>query len=99
MTTKDDFFNSIEDAIKAIARGEIIVVVDDEDRENEGDLICAAEAATPGIINFMAKYGRGLICLPLDAETVERLNLPLMVNNNNATMGTNFTVSIEALLE
>ena len=96
MTTKDDFFNSIEDAIKAIARGEIIVVVDDEDRENEGDLICAAEAATPEIINFMAKYGRGLICLPLDAETVERLNLPLMVNNNNATMGTNFTVSIEA---
>jgi len=55
MTTKDDFFNSIEDAIKAIARGEIIVVVDDEDRENEGDLICAAEAATPEIINFMAK--------------------------------------------
>jgi len=96
MTTKDDFFNSIEDAIKAIARGEIIVVVDDEDRENEGDLICAAEAATPEIINFMAKYGRGLICLPLDAETVERLNLPLMVSNNNATMGTNFTVSIEA---
>ena len=92
MTTKDDFFNSIEDAIKAIARGEIIVVVDDEDRENEGDLICAAEAATPEIINFMAKYGRGLICLPLDAETVERLNLPLMVSNNNATMGTNFTV-------
>ena len=96
MTTKDDFFNSIEDAIKAIARGEIIVVVDDEDRENEGDLICAAEAATPEIINFMAKYGRGLICLPLDAETVERLNLPLMVSNNNAIMGTNFTVSIEA---
>jgi 3,4-dihydroxy 2-butanone 4-phosphate synthase/GTP cyclohydrolase II len=96
MTTKDDFFNSIEDAIKAIARGEIIVVVDDEDRENEGDLICAAEAATPEIINFMAKYGRGLICLPLDAETVERLNLPLMVSNNNETMGTNFTVSIEA---
>jgi 3,4-dihydroxy 2-butanone 4-phosphate synthase/GTP cyclohydrolase II len=96
MTNTDKIFNSIEDAIKSIARGEIIVVVDDEDRENEGDLICAAEAATPEKINFMAKYGRGLICLPLDAETVKRLNLPLMVSNNNETMGTNFTVSIEA---
>ena len=96
MTKTSNIFNSIEDAIKAISRGEIIVVVDDEDRENEGDLICAAEAATPDIINFMAKYGRGLICLPLDAETVKRLNLPLMVTNNNASMGTNFTVSIEA---
>ena len=96
MTYKNNSFNSIEDAIKAIAQGEIIVVVDDEDRENEGDLICAAESATPEKINFMAKYGRGLICLPLDAKTVEKLNLPLMVSNNNATMGTNFTVSIEA---
>ena len=96
MTKTSNIFNSIEDAIKAISRGEIIVVVDDEDRENEGDLICAAEAVTPDIINFMAKYGRGLICLPLDAETVKRLNLPLMVTNNNASMGTNFTVSIEA---
>ncbi|MGY8697781.1 MAG: bifunctional 3,4-dihydroxy-2-butanone-4-phosphate synthase/GTP cyclohydrolase II [bacterium] len=89
-------FNSIEEAIKAIANGELIVVVDDEDRENEGDLICAAEAATAEKVNFMAKFGRGLICLPLDAETVSRLNLPLMVINNNAKMGTNFTVSIEA---
>ena len=89
-------FDSIENAIKSIARGEIIVVVDDEDRENEGDLVCAAESATSEIINFMAKFGRGLICLPLEAKTVERLNLPLMVNNNNATLGTNFTVSIEA---
>ena len=96
MTKTSNIFNSIENAIKAISRGEIIVVVDDEDRENEGDLICAAEAVTPDIINFMAKYGRGLICLPLDAETVKRLNLPLMVTNNNASMGTNFTVSIEA---
>jgi 3,4-dihydroxy 2-butanone 4-phosphate synthase/GTP cyclohydrolase II len=96
MPDKDNIFNSIDDAIKAIGRGELIVVVDDEDRENEGDLICAAEAATPEKINFMAKYGRGLICLPLDADTVKRLNLPLMVNNNNATLGTNFTVSIEA---
>ena len=96
MTDNKKKFDLIEDAIKSIARGELIVVVDDEDRENEGDLICAAEAASPEIINFMAKYGRGLICLPLEAKTVERLNLPLMVNNNNSTMGTNFTVSIEA---
>jgi 3,4-dihydroxy 2-butanone 4-phosphate synthase/GTP cyclohydrolase II len=96
MAEIDKIFNSIEEAIKAIANGELIVVVDDEDRENEGDLICAAEAATAEKVNFMAKFGRGLICLPLDAETVNRLNLPLMVNNNNTKMGTNFTVSIEA---
>ena len=89
-------FNSIEEAIRAIAKGDLIVVVDDEARENEGDLICAAEAATAEKVNFMAKFGRGLICLPLDAKTVARLNLPLMVSNNNATMGTNFTISIEA---
>ena len=96
MAEIDKIFNSIEEAIKAIANGELIVVVDDEDRENEGDLLCAAEAATAEKVNFMAKFGRGLICLPLDAETVSRLNLPLMVINNNAKMGTNFTVSIEA---
>ena len=96
MAEIDKIFNSIEEAIKAIANGELIVVVDDEDRENEGDLICAAEAATAEKVNFMAKFGRGLICLPLDAETVNRLNLPLMVSNNNTKMGTNFTVSIEA---
>ena len=72
------------------------MVVDDEDRENEGDLVCAAETITAEKINFMAKHGRGLICLPLDTEIVNRLNIPLMVSNNNATMGTNFTVSIEA---
>jgi len=96
MAETDNRFNSIEEAIKAIGNGELIVVVDDEDRENEGDLICAAEAATAEKVNFMAKFGRGLICLPLEAETVNRLNLPLMVSNNNATMGTNFTISIEA---
>ena len=96
MAEIDKIFNSIEEAIKAIANGELIVVVDDEDRENEGDLICAAEAATAEKVNFMAKFGRGLICLPLEAETVKRLNLPLMVSNNNTKMGTNFTISIEA---
>ena len=96
MAEIDKIFNTIEEAIKAIANGELIVVVDDEDRENEGDLICAAEAATAEKVNFMAKFGRGLICLPLETETVNRLNLPLMVSNNNTKMGTNFTVSIEA---
>ena len=96
MAEIDKIFNTIEEAIKAIANGELIVVVDDEDRENEGDLICAAEAATAEKVNFMAKFGRGLICLPLEAETVNMLNLPLMVSNNNTKMGTNFTVSIEA---
>ena len=76
MAETDKRFNSIEEAIKAIANGELIVVVDDEDRENEGDLICAAEAATAEKVNFMAKFGRGLICLPLESETVNRLNLP-----------------------
>ena len=96
MAEIDKIFNTIEEAIKAIANGKLIVVVDDEDRENEGDLICAAETATAEKVNFMAKFGRGLICLPLEAETVNRLNLPLMVSNNNTKMGTNFTVSIEA---
>ena len=96
MPENNNFFNTIEDAIEVFINGDMLVVVDDEDRENEGDLVCAAETITPEKINFMAKHGRGLICLPLDAEIVKRLNIPLMVNNNNATMGTNFTISIEA---
>ena len=96
MPDNNNFFNTIEDAIEVFGNGDMLVVVDDEDRENEGDLVCAAETITPEKINFMAKHGRGLICLPLDVEIVNRLNIPLMVNNNNATMGTNFTISIEA---
>ena len=96
MTENNNFFNTIENAIEDFANGEMLVVVDDEDRENEGDLVCAAETITPEKINFMAKHGRGLICLPLDAEIVKRLNIPLMVGNNNTSMGTNFTISIEA---
>ena len=96
MPENNNFFNTIEDAIEVFASGDMLVVVDDEDRENEGDLVCAAETITPEKINFMAKYGRGLICLPLGADIVKRLNIPLMVSNNNATMGTNFTISIEA---
>jgi len=89
-------FDAIEDAIDAIRRGELIVMVDDEDRENEGDLICAAEKVTPEIINFMAKHARGLICMPTDAKRVQQLNLPLMVTENTSGQGTNFTVTIEA---
>ncbi len=89
---------SIEEAIEEIRQGKMIVLVDDEDRENEGDLCIAAEKVTPEAINFMAKYGRGLICLALSAERVEQLKLPLMGTNNHPSPphGTAFTVSIEA---
>lgn len=82
--------------IKDIQDGKMIILVDDEDRENEGDLVCAAEFTSPEHINFMARYGRGLICLPLSPEIIERLELPLMTKKNGSKMGTNFTVSIEA---
>lgn len=89
-------FNTIEEAIEDIKRGKMVVLVDDEDRENEGDLTIAAEKITPQAINFMAKYGRGLICLSLTPERVERLKLPMMTDNNTSHFGTAFTVSIEA---
>lgn len=87
---------SVEEAISDIKLGKMIILVDDEDRENEGDLTMAAEFATPEAINFMAKYGRGLICLPMAPELVDRLGLPMMTQRNNSRFGTNFTVSIEA---
>jgi 3,4-dihydroxy 2-butanone 4-phosphate synthase/GTP cyclohydrolase II len=83
-------------AIDAIRAGRMVILTDDEDRENEGDLVLAAEAVTPEAINFMAKYARGLICLTLTEETIERLRLPMMVEKNRASLGTAFTVSIEA---
>lgn len=89
-------FNSIEEALVDIKNGEMVILVDDEDRENEGDLTIAAEKVTPQVINFMAKYGRGLICLSLTPERVEKLNLPMMTNPNTSRFGTAFTVSIEA---
>ncbi|HUA51690.1 MAG TPA: 3,4-dihydroxy-2-butanone-4-phosphate synthase [Candidatus Sulfotelmatobacter sp.] len=91
-----DMLSPIEDIIEDARRGKCIVLVDDEDRENEGDLIIPAECATPEVINFMAKYGRGLICLPLARERVEELGLPLMAQNNGSRHKTAFTVSIEA---
>ncbi|MEW6078591.1 MAG: bifunctional 3,4-dihydroxy-2-butanone-4-phosphate synthase/GTP cyclohydrolase II [Thermodesulfobacteriota bacterium] len=87
---------SIEDAIQDIRAGKMIILVDDEDRENEGDLMIAAEKVTPEVINFMAMYGRGLICLALDARIVEALDLPLMVDRNTSQYKTGFTVSVEA---
>jgi len=83
-------------AIDAIRRGEMVILVDDEDRENEGDLCLAAEKVTPEAINFMAKYGRGLICLTLTGEDIDKLKLPMMVQVNQANLGTAFTVSVEA---
>jgi 3,4-dihydroxy 2-butanone 4-phosphate synthase/GTP cyclohydrolase II len=87
----------IEDAIEAIRNGEIIIVVDDEDRENEGDFICAAEKITPEIVNFMAREGRGLICTALVEERCDELGLDLMVGKNTATFETPFTVSVDLI--
>lgn len=87
---------SVEKALEAIRAGRLIIIVDDEDRENEGDLMVAAQKVTPEIINFMAKYGRGLICLSLTRQRAEELQLPPMVQENTARFGTAFTVSIDA---
>jgi 3,4-dihydroxy 2-butanone 4-phosphate synthase / GTP cyclohydrolase II len=88
--------NSIKEIIEDIRQGKMVILMDDEDRENEGDLIMAAERAQPEGVNFMARYGRGLICLTLNKARCERLRLPLMVSQNNERHATNFTVSIEA---
>jgi 3,4-dihydroxy 2-butanone 4-phosphate synthase/GTP cyclohydrolase II len=88
--------NTTEELIEDIRQGKMVILMDDEDRENEGDLVIAAECVRPEDINFMARYGRGLICLTLTRERCRQLNLPLMVSDNNAQFSTNFTVSIEA---
>jgi 3,4-dihydroxy 2-butanone 4-phosphate synthase/GTP cyclohydrolase II len=89
--------DAIESAIEDIKNGKLIIVVDDEDRENEGDFITSAKNVTPDIINFMSKYGRGLICAPLAEERCDELQLELMVNKNTALHGTPFTVSVDLL--
>ena len=89
--------NTIEEAIDAIKNGEIIIVVDDEDRENEGDFLIAAEKVNPQVINFMATHGRGLICAPLVEERCDELGLNLMVDQNTAAYETPFTVSIDLI--
>lgn len=88
--------NNTAEIIEDIRQGKMVILMDDEDRENEGDLIMAAEYVSPEAINFMVTHARGLVCLPMTMERCRRLNLPLMVDNNNAQFSTNFTVSIEA---
>src|SRR4030095_8304698 len=87
---------TVPEIVDEIRRGNIVVLIDDEDRENEGDLIFAADFVTPEKINFLAKYGRGLICMPITAEHAQRLQLPPMARQNRTVHGTNFTVAIEA---
>jgi 3,4-dihydroxy 2-butanone 4-phosphate synthase / GTP cyclohydrolase II len=91
-----NLFATVEEAIEEIRQGRILVVVDDEDRENEGDLVMAADAATPEAVNFMAKYGRGLICVPMTGERLDELKIPMMVTDNTAPMGTAFTETVDA---
>jgi len=90
-------FCKVEEAIEEIRNGRIIIVTDDEDRENEGDFICAAQFVTPEIINFMINQGRGLVCISMTSERLDKLDLPLMVGSNTALHGTQFTVSVDAI--
>ncbi len=88
-------FSSIEAALAALARGETIIVLDSEDRENEGDFICAAEKVTPEVINFLITHGRGLVCMPILREDCDRLKLHPMIDHNTASLGTNYTISVD----
>lgn len=94
--TKLNQLNTIEELITDIRLGKMVILMDDEDRENEGDLVIAAQCITSEAINFMAREGRGLICMPMSKQRCEQLDIPLMVDNNRASHGTNFTLSIEA---
>src|SRR5258706_12644134 len=89
-------FASISEAVRDIKKGKLVIVVDDPDRENEGDLICAASKTTPELINFMARYGRGLICLPVVGEQLDKLQISSMVDNGQEVRDAAFTVSIDA---
>ncbi|AVA24925.1 3,4-dihydroxy-2-butanone-4-phosphate synthase [Rhizobium sp. NXC24] len=91
--------SKIEDAIAAISRGEIVVVVDDQDRENEGDLVIASDAVTPAAITFMMNYARGLICVAMEGERLDELDIPLMVPRNTEVLKTAFTVSVDYIPE
>jgi 3,4-dihydroxy 2-butanone 4-phosphate synthase/GTP cyclohydrolase II len=88
--------STVEEAIEEFRNGRFVIIIDDEDRENEGDLTIAAQFATPEAINFMARYGRGLICVPMTHERLEQLHIPMMVNHNDSHFGTPFSVSVEA---
>src|SRR5216117_3963204 len=96
MTENSSHFATVEEAVEEIRQGRMVVLVDDEDRENEGDLAMAAEKITPEAINFMAKYGRGLICMPMTEDRLAELDLPQMVAKNTARLDTAFCVTIEA---
>lgn len=89
-------FSTVEELIADIRQGRMVIIVDDESRENEGDLVCAASKITPDMINFMATHGRGLICAPITQEAADRMGLPLMVRRNTESHGTNFTVAVDA---
>ena len=89
-------FDRVEDAIEDIRKGRLVIVADDEDRENEGDLVCAASRITPGLVNFMATHGRGMICVPLTEERADDLDLPLMTKHNRDLMRTAFTITVDA---
>jgi 3,4-dihydroxy 2-butanone 4-phosphate synthase/GTP cyclohydrolase II len=90
-------FCKVEEAIEEIKQGKLIIVVDDEDRENEGDFICAAEYVTPDVVNFMVTHGKGMVCVSLSGNRLDDLGLPLMVDSNNALHGTQFTVTVDAI--
>ena len=96
---QDKVLNRIDEAIDAIRQGKVIIVVDDEDRENEGDMICASACITPELVNFMTREARGLMCVSLTSERCQELDLPLMVDTNTATHRTAFTVSVDLLGE
>jgi len=95
MSTRSSQLNTIEEALEDLKQGKVIIVVDDEDRENEGDFLCTAQSATPEVINFMATHGRGLVCAPLTQDRCKKLGLDLMVGHNTAIYETNFTVSVD----
>lgn len=97
MSTDDNTFATIPEALDDLRAGKMIIVVDDEDRENEGDFIMAADKVTPEAVNFMAMHGRGMICVPTTSERLEELGLPMMVERNTAKLGTAFTVSVDAV--
>jgi len=92
----DTVVSKVEDAIEDLKKGKVIIVVDDEDRENEGDFVCAAEFATPQVVNFMTMHGRGMICAAMSNAVADRLELDLMVSENTSAHGTQFTVTVDA---
>ena len=97
--TRESVLNSVEEVLEDIRQGKIVIVVDDEDRENEGDFIVAAEKITPEIVNFMLHYGRGVMCAPLTEDRCKELELDMQVADNTSLLGTPFTVSIDLLGE